>query len=262
MNFFKVFFRDLAKSLYLLRAVIYISWSDLRARYKRSFLGPIWMVITLGFGSVGIGLLWSFLWGPQFKDQLPSIAIGFLIWIFISQSIVEGSSCFITKSSLIQNIKLPLSIFPLMCLSRTFINFAHSWIIILLMLIVYPQDLNVAQVILPINLVIVLINLYLIAYFFGMLCAKYRDLEALIASVIPLLFFLSPVLFSIRQFKSLENIMLLNPITYFITLLRDPLFGIVPEIKFYTGSFIIMITLYLFLNLLVYKKHKNLVFWV
>ena len=58
-NIFTTLNKDLKSSLKLWKTVIFLSWSDLVSRYRRSVLGPIWIVIGIAFGSAGIGFLWS-----------------------------------------------------------------------------------------------------------------------------------------------------------------------------------------------------------
>ena len=77
------FHQDFIAGLKLAPALHYIASTDLRARYKRSILGPFWIVLSLGLGSVGLGVMWSFLWGAPLHEMLPSITVGFLIWIFL-----------------------------------------------------------------------------------------------------------------------------------------------------------------------------------
>ena len=82
---------ELVDTLRLWRLVAFISVFDTRARYRRTVLGPLWIVIGLASGSLGLGLLWSELWNVPAEQIVPSITIGFLVWIFISTTILEGS---------------------------------------------------------------------------------------------------------------------------------------------------------------------------
>ena len=72
-----------------------LGWHDIRQRYRRSKLGPFWLTISLG---VMIGAL-SGLYAGLFKVDgawyLPHVAIGFVVWSFISGLINEGCNAFI-----------------------------------------------------------------------------------------------------------------------------------------------------------------------
>ena len=114
----------------------------------------------------------------------------------------------------------------------------------------------------PVGVIIAIIDLYLIVYLCGFVSTRFRDLQPLIASVIPLLFFLSPVLFKLKQAPELTWVMLLNPLTYLITIIRDPILGVLPEWYIYAGSIAIGAIAYALLRLLVNKKYNNFIFWV
>lgn len=256
------FHKDFIAGLKLAPALHYIASTDLRARYKRSILGPFWIVLSLGLGSVGLGVMWSFLWGAPLHEMLPSITVGFLIWIFISSSIIEGSTCFTVNAGTLQNVKLPLSFFPMLSFTKALVNFVHSLLIVAAILFIYPPEISWVQLMFLVGIIIAVIDLYLIIYLCGFLSTRFRDLQPLIASIIPLLFFLSPVLFKIKQAPELKWVLLLNPLSYLITIIRDPILGVMPEWYIYAGSIAIGVFAYALLRLLVNKKYNNFIFWV
>ena len=73
-------------------------------------------------------------------EIIPSITVGFLVWIFISTSIIEGANCLLNDTNSIQNMRLPISFYSLLSLSKQLINFVHSLLIILLVSFVYPPE--------------------------------------------------------------------------------------------------------------------------
>ena len=256
------FIKDLKIGMSLWRAILFISWGDVRARYKRSFLGPLWIVLTLGLGSAGLGILWSVLWNAPLEELLPPVTIGFLVWIFVSSSIVEGSTCFTQNAHMIQNLKLPLCYFPLISYAKQIVNFVHSWLIILIVLIIYPPQWSLTQLwVLP-GLALVVIDLFLLVYLFGVLSARYRDIQLLISSIMPLLFFLSPVLFKLKQAEDIAWLILINPLTYLITILRDPIIGEKPDWIMYVPAIFLGLVTFLILLILIHKKHNSIVNWV
>lgn len=253
---------DLAASLRLWRAILFITSSDLKARYKRSVLGPFWIVLTLGFGSIGIGLLWSILWGVSIGEMLTSITIGFLIWIFISTSIIDGCAAFTSNSATLNNVKLPLSFFPLVVYVRSLINFAFSWIIIIGVLVAFPPTFSWLQLMVIPGLIIAIIDIFFIVFLLAFLTARFRDLQPLVSSIIPLCFFVSPVLYKLDQLPQMSWVMMFNPFTYIITVVRDPLLGTMPSVAVYLGSICLGAASYVALRSVFNRKFRNMNFWV
>jgi len=81
-----------------------LALSDVRARYKRSVLGPLWLTLGTAAGSVGLGLLWSELLKIEAKDFVPSLTAGLILWQFISGVITESSTLYGRQAAIIRNM--------------------------------------------------------------------------------------------------------------------------------------------------------------
>ena len=254
--------QDLIAGLKMWRVIRLIAITDMIARYRRTLLGPLWIVIGLAFGSLGLGLLWSELWGIPKEDIVPSITVGFLVWIFLNNCVMEGTNCFLVDSSMLQNMSLPITFLPLLCLSKQLINFLHSLLIIVAVSIIYPPD-NLYMPLLAIPGILLLSAFLLITIcLLGMLCARFRDISPLISSLMPMLFFLSPVLFRIQQAESISWLIWLNPFTYFIVIVREPLQGHSPSAFVVVAAVVITTACYFALATLMTKKRNQLVYWL
>src|SRR5690606_9604180 len=62
----------------------HLGWQDIKQRYRRSVIGPFWLTITQGVIALGLGLLYSQLFGLPIETFLPYIVTGFIVWNFIS----------------------------------------------------------------------------------------------------------------------------------------------------------------------------------
>jgi len=259
---FKTLNKDLLAGYLMWRVILFISWTDLRAKYRRTLLGPLWIVIGLAAGSIGLGLLWSVLWDIPKEEILPRITIGFLVWIFISTSIVEGSNSIIGADALVKNLSLPISFYPMLSMTKQVINFFHSLLIVLFLYLFYPPE-NMMNLLWFFPAIILTFTIIFFTIFCSaILSARFRDVPPFISAVMPMLFFLSPVLFRIQQAESISWLMWLNPLTYIISILRDPLLGHRPELIFFIGMGLLAIILYCFLAVLLKKKINNIVYWV
>ena len=242
--------------------IIHIAITDTLARYRRTLLGPFWIVIGLALGSLGLGLLWSELWNIPKSEIVPSITIGFLVWIFMSNSIIEGTNCLIIEANMVQNMRLPLMFFPLVSLAKQVINFLHSLLIVFFVSLVFPPE-NVVNLlwIIPSALICFSFLLFTMSSL-SILCARFRDIVPLVGSTLPLLFFLSPVLFRIQQAENISWLIWMNPFTYFIIILREPLQGAAPSFLALLIASVITIVTFIFLAFLLHKKRNQVVYWV
>lgn len=247
----------------LFKNALYLAWMDVRARYKKSVLGPLWMTIGNFIGIVGLSIVWSAVLKEDAKTFIPSLSIGFIIWQLVSTSIGESSNTFVREAKIIRNVALPIWFFAVRTFARHVINLLHNFIIIIGLIWNFDIPVtNITWLVIP-NLLIVILNLYWITYIIGVLGARFRDIEYLINSFLPILFFISPVIFHPGRLpEGMEAFIWLNPLSYFIEMIRSPILGEIPRIN----SYLVMLGLLNIGLLLTYWFNKNyakrLAFWV
>ena len=256
------FFHDILAALRLHRLAFYMVKSENKAKYKRTFLGPWWVILSMGFSSLGLGILWTFLWNLPAEQIIPNVTVGFLVWNLILICITDGVEVFTNKADTIKNIDLPLSYHIVELISRHFSNFIQSLIIVVCIWLYFiPGELSQVPFFL-FGLFITSINIFLLVFILSFLNCRYRDIQPLVTSIMPMLFFLSPVLFRIQQAAEVAWLMYLNPLTYLITIVRDPLIGKPVELSFYLTSISFIPVLYASAAILHKTKVKKLSFWL
>jgi len=245
-----------------LPVVLYFAWGDTRARYRRSVLGPFWLVIGTAVGVAGLSFIWSVLLKVDRETFVPTLAVGIVVWQFIAGCVAESPSAFTRNAAVMRNLKTPYLIFPMELLLRQSINFAHNLVVVVVVLVIFPPPLGFVQFLVIPGMLLVVGNLFWIAILFGMLGARFRDLEQTIGVLIPLLFFLSPVLYRPEQLGAMEQFIWLNPFTYMISLIRDPIQGFAPEPHVYVVSVGMLVVGWAATLWLYGKRHSRIPFWV
>ncbi len=220
---------DLGRTFRLWPVALHFAWGDIRARYRRSVLGPVWLVLGTVIGVVGLGSLWSTIFQLPFADYVPSLAMGLVTWQFIAGTINESSLMLVRNAAIVRNLRTPVSFFSLQLLMRNVIMLAHNAIVVLVVLLVFQPDWSWSQWLFLPGVVLVAANLWWMSLLLGMLGARFRDLDPLVTATMPLLFFLSPVVFRADHLPVGAAVLWLNPLTYFIAVVRGPLQGQVPS---------------------------------
>ena len=85
---------DLRHAWGLLHVIAFIAASDLRARYRRSVLGPFWMTLGTAAGTLGLGLVWSELLRMERASFVPSLTCGLILWQLLSGCILESTTTY------------------------------------------------------------------------------------------------------------------------------------------------------------------------
>ncbi len=220
-------FRDLAQGWRQRPLWAYLGWQDIKQRYRRSVLGPLWISISMGVIATAMGLLYGTLFGEKIDTFLPYVATGLIIWNFINGCILEGSEVFISNEGLIRFLPAPLSLHVYRLLWRQALFFIHNLAIWIVLEVIYPQPLSWTLLLAVPAFAILILNGAWIAILAGIIATRFRDIPPIIASVTQLLFFMTPIVWSDERLRNnpLGAYIELNPVLHFVEILRQPLLG-------------------------------------
>ncbi len=248
----------------------HLGWQDIRQRYRRSVLGPIWITISMAVTAVALGILYAGLFDTDLRIQLPHILVGFIVWAFISGCIAEGSEVFIANEGLIKHLPSPLSVHVYRLVWRQSLFFAHNLIVYLVMLLIYPQDLKwTAIAVLP-AFALLALNGAWVALGVGIITTRFRDLLPITQSVVQLMFFLTPIVWIYDDLVNSPNpeiaerarLAEFNPFLHFLEIIRRPLLGQDQLLRHWVVVLVITVVGWA-LTMLVLRRYRSRVsYWV
>lgn len=103
-----------------------LGWSEIKQRYRRSTLGPFWITLSTAITIAVMGPLYGRLFGQQESGYVAFLAVGMVMWAFISGLITETSSGFVAAEGYIKEFNLPLSLHIFRVVWRGFNIFLHN----------------------------------------------------------------------------------------------------------------------------------------
>jgi ABC-2 type transport system permease protein len=211
----------------------HLGWQDIRQRYRRSFLGPIWISITMAITAIALGVLYAGLFDIDIDVLLPHLLVGFIVWNFIAGCINEGAEVFTSNVGLITHLPAPLSVHLYRLVWRQTLFFLHNLAVYVVMLFIFPQHLHwTALAVLP-AFALLALNGAWAALLLGIVSTRFRDLVPIIQSIMQLAFFMTPIVWiyqdlldstnpTVRERATLAE---LNPFLHFLEIVRAPLLG-------------------------------------
>ena len=209
----------------------YLGWQDIKQRYRRSVLGPLWISISMGVIALGLGILYSALFDIPLAKFLPHVAVGLLIWNFVSGCILEGSEVFIANEGLIKFLPAPLTLHIYRLVWRQTLFFMHNLVVWAVLMVVFPRPLGWEILLAFPAFALLMMNGAWVAVLSGILATRFRDIPPIIASVTQLIFYLTPIVWSVDLLSNNEaaqeraHLVELNPVFHFVEILRQPLIG-------------------------------------
>jgi len=237
-----------ARQLFRFRGLLgTLTARELKARYRGSVLGFLWSLAN----PLLLLAVYSFVFGVLFKPARSQgigdgpyalfIVSGLFPWVWLSTSTLEGSMSLIANSGLIRKAVFPAEVLPMVVVLSNLVHLLLAMPVVLAaMLATWLLTHAVggaAVVMLPLVILLQLPMIAGLALGASALTVHFKDVRDMLANLLTLLFFLTPILYSIDFFTGQSRMMLLmawvvrlNPFTPFTRAYQDVLFfGRAPE---------------------------------
>mgnify|MGYP003565005590 CR=1 FL=1 len=241
-----------------------LGWQDVKQRYRRSKLGPFWLTISMGVLIAALGTVFGGIFNTPMREFLPFLAAGIILWTYISTVINEGCTAFISSDAVIKQLPLPMFSHVMRVVWRNLVILAHNVIIIPLVFIVFLRPVEVVTLLAIPGLILTTLTLAWVALLAGVVCTRYRDLSQIVASVLQIAFYVTPIIWMPSMLSGRREFIFLdiNPFYHLIEVVRAPLLGIPPTLTNWLVS-VGMVTVGWLITLAVYGKYRNRIsYWL
>jgi lipopolysaccharide transport system permease protein len=248
----------------LLRRELWLNFAlhDIRQRFRRSMLGPFWITISTAVMIAALALVFGTIFQAPSNEFIPYLATGLIFWGFITTSINEGCHAFIAGSGYIRSVPMPMSVHFYRSFARDFIILLHNMVILVVVFAVFQRPLSPAMLLFIPGFLLfcgVLASTALIA---GILSARFRDIPQLITNVLQVIFFLTPIFWSVELLPNHVSFLTLNPIYHLIQIVRAPLLGHYPSMSSWIAVSVMLVVGIAVAFYLYRRAYPRLAYWV
>lgn len=194
-------FRELWESREVL---YYLTWRDIKVRYKQSALGAAWILIqpllTLIIFSILFGRVAKM---PSEGVPYPLFMItGLIPWTLFSTSVPRGAESLVVNRQLLQKVYLPRLNLPLSRITGAFFDFLISLSLLAVMLVWYRVTPTLHLLYLPLFVLIALAASTGVVLWLSAINVRMRDVQRAVPFLVQVWFYGSPVAYSITIVKS------------------------------------------------------------
>lgn len=200
------------------RGLLYfLTWRDIKVRYKQTTLGIAWAVIQPALTT----LIFTIVFG-RFMNvatngvPYPVLALsGLLPWTFFEHALSESATSVVGNSNLISKVYFPRLIAPIAGVIGAFPDFIVSFGLLIVLMVVYQVSPGPAIILLPVFLALAVITALGVGIWFAALSAQFRDFRYVIPFMVRFWLFASPVAYSSTAVTSpwARKLFGLNPMT-------------------------------------------------
>ena len=175
----------------------FLTWRDIKVRYKQTILGIAWAVIQPLF----MMLIFTVFFGRLAKvpsDGLPYPIFAFtalLPWQMFSRALTDASTSLVVNERLITKVYFPRLLVPASAVLASLVDFCIAFVLLLGMMLFYAIAPTGAVWTLPLFILLALMSALGIGFWLSALNAQYRDIRYTLPFLTQIWMFATPVVY-------------------------------------------------------------------
>ena len=239
-----------------------MAWNDIVGRYRRSVIGPFWMTLSMAIFIGALGFIFSTIFRVNISEYLPFLALGYIFWSLIAGIVTESCTVFTSAESVIKQIKLPMSVYVYRLVWRSVLILCHNFVVfvpIALFFGIVPSPFVV--LVLP-GLFLIVVTGAWVGILLGIVCTRYRDLPLLVASLIQVAFFLTPIMWQPDRLGGHSWLVNFNPFFHYLDLVRAPFLGYEAQLSSWAVAFALTLLGWVATLFIYGRFRQRIVYWL
>jgi ABC-type polysaccharide/polyol phosphate export permease len=159
-------------------------------------------------------------------------------------------------------VRLPLSLHVIRLCVAAFIAFAHSLPVYAIIAVISGVPLTWSTLAFIPGLALIFLNTVWLSILMGTIGARYRDLNPIVGSIMPMIFLVSPIVWKVEMLGTRAEIATFNPVTHYLAVVRDPMLGQLPGMLSY-GVVLVVTVLGSMLAFAIFRRYRTrIVYWL
>ena len=207
---------------------------NFRTAYKQTILGPLWFIITPVLSVIVYVAVFGGIANIP-TDGVPAVLfylLGISVWGYFASCLSATSNSFVTNADIFGKVYFPRIIMPLVAVTTNLLSFAIQLAIFAAFYIYYVAtgtELTIHWQIVLFPVLIALLAFMSVGFgmIFSSMTTKYRDLQIMLAKIISLWVYITPVIYPLSMVTNakLHFAMSLNPVTPVMEAIKYSLLG-------------------------------------
>ena len=237
------------QDLWLYRELIYfLTWRNLKVRYKQTVLGVGWAVLQPFLTMVVFSIFFGNLAGIP-SDGMPYPIFSFtalLPWTLFSKALQDASRSLVASAHMITKVYFPRMILPLSSVLSGVVDFVIAFIVLLGMMVYFGITPTINIWMLPFFLLLTLVTAVGVGLWLSALNVLYRDIGYILPFLTQLWMFITPIAYPASMVPEKWQILYaINPMTGVVEGFRWALLGTgkAPGTMFFVSSAVAVVVL-------------------
>jgi lipopolysaccharide transport system permease protein len=184
------------RDLWEYRELLYfLTWRDVKVRYKQTLLGAAWAIIQPFFTMVVFSLFFGKLAHMPSDDiPYPIFSYAALVpWTFFANGLGQSSNSLVASANLIRKVYFPRLVVPISAVISGGVDFALAFLVLLGMMLFYGIVPTTAVVWLPLLLLLALVTSLGVGLWLTAMNVQFRDVRYTVPFLIQAWMFATPI---------------------------------------------------------------------
>lgn len=226
---------DLRVGTKMWRLAFTLGWLDIRLRYRGSVLGPFWLTLSTAVMVGALGLLYSTLFKIELRAYLPYLTLSLILWNYLAAVVGDACVGFTQAEGIIQAVRIPFTLFATRVSVRNVLVLAHNIVVAVVVFAIFEIWPGADALLSIPGFVLWLVDSFAATLLLGTFCARFRDIPPIVASVMQIAFFISPIIWK-PELVANGWWLPLNPFYTLLEVVRAPLLGQIPGDLVYVSA--------------------------
>ena len=241
----------------------FLTWRDIKVRYKQAVLGVAWAVLQPVLTMVVFTIVFQKLMKIQYDPKVVNgqeipypiyVYAALLPWQLFAGALGRSGISLVGNASLITKIYFPRLVIPISAVIAGLVDFTIAFAVFLVLMVGYGLPLGWHIVALPLLVLLAMVTALACGLWLSALNVLYRDVQHIIPFLVQLWMFLSAIFYQIPE--GYERWFALNPMVGVIQGFRWALYGDDPPSLLLVAS-VIIVTFLLVTGLMYFKRMER-----
>jgi lipopolysaccharide transport system permease protein len=173
----------------------FLTWRDIKVRYKQTVFGAAWAIIQPFFTMVVFSLFFGRLANmPSDSVPYPLFSYAALVpWTFFANGLSQSSNSLVTSANLIKKVYFPRLIIPIAAIFASAVDFVLAFTVLLVMMLFYGIMPTVNVLWLPCFLLLALTTSLGVGLWLSAMNVQFRDVRYTVPFLTQFWLFATPI---------------------------------------------------------------------
>jgi lipopolysaccharide transport system permease protein len=219
---------DLAEFWSYRELLYFLTWRDVKVRYKQTAIGVLWVILQPLLTTAVFTLIFTYF--ARFETlqiPYPLFALsGLLIWLFMNFSITMSTNSLVSNANLVTKVYFPRIIIPVASVLAGLLDLALGFFILFLLMFYYGVEIGLKIIFAPLFVIEAVILTISVSVFLSILNIRFRDVKFALPFFLQIWMFSSPIFYHLDVFpKKWQFLFYMNPLSGILEGLRASLFN-------------------------------------